>query len=368
MMMLALLSMIALTTGSYNANCAAAFCPLVPSHRRLLLRLSPKAHDRSVEASQRKDDMDELSKRLGPVPLLYESDGLLAVNKPPGISHHDDPTSGSPGFLSYIRYLQSQVTETDLSFPYKGRIYGVHRLDKATSGILLLAKDAETARKITECFKNKTVVKYYVALSGKKPRRKKQGWVKGDMARSRRGTWMLKKSASDPAITRFFTAGLGELTGSKEEDGNRPRTLILFRPHTGRTHQLRVAAKSLGLPILGDPYYGDSSGNSPTEGNSSSDIFHRTYLHAAGLHLALGEEQVTIWCSPPFGHLWDTRSHEGGYISPHTRKEPTEYEKCIMNIMVKHCDCNELTSVCTLSLEGTIEQDHPNQRETEKVT
>eukprot|EP00957_Ditylum_brightwellii_P033907 2569403-Ditylum_brightwellii.AAC.1 len=111
----------------------------------------------------------------------------------------------------------------------------------------------------------------------------------------------------DPAITRFYTAGLGGLYPNRdkkkdqeEEEGCRfAKTLILFQPHTGRTHQLRVAAKSIGLPILGDPYYATSTikGESNAKRTNGNE---RTFLHAAALHMNLNGKDISIWSPPSF--------------------------------------------------------------------
>lgn len=241
--------------------------------------------------------------------VLYESDNVIAIDKPENISHHDDETE--EGIIGYVRKLQQEGR-----FSYSGRIYGVHRLDRVTSGILLLAKSNEVAGSLSQLFKNKEVTKYYVALTSKKPKMKKQGWVKGDMVTSRRKSWKLTMAQSNPAITRFYTAGLGncKLDGWYGEDSPSessdlislrplPKTAILFEPHTGKTHQLRVAAKSLGLSILGDPIYSDG-----TEYKSSK----RTFLHALALHVALGDEDIAIYNPPSSWYKNGIEANENG--------------------------------------------------------
>lgn len=240
-----------------------------------------------------------------PISTLYESENVIAIDKPPNIPHHDSDTE--KGIISLVRELQELDDDNESQFKYKGRIYGVHRLDRVTSGILLLAKNQETARSLSESFRSKeNVTKYYIALTSKKPKKKKQGWVKGDMVPSRRGSWKLvnkSSSQTNPAVSRFFTAGLGKCdfdgcnhfdVSSKDEQEEglpvlEPKTMILFQPLTGKTHQLRVAAKSLGLSILGDERYGDS-----IEAQRSK----RTYLHALAIHVKVNEEDVAIW-NPP---------------------------------------------------------------------
>jgi len=259
-----------------------------------------------------------------PIPkILYESDNLIAIDKPPHIAHHDSETE--PGILSYVRYLQSQSITN--SFSYKGRIHGVHRLDCITSGILLLAKNQETASLLSQKFRDKDVTKYYVALTSKKPKKKKQGWVKGDMITSRRGSWKLTNTRNNPAITRFFTAGVGNLNTigidqtKTDEDLLAsvilPKTMILFQPLSGKTHQLRVAAKSVGLSILGDKRYGDA-----IEAQRSK----RTYLHACCLNVNLDGEEITIW-NPPCD--W--------FESFGCENDPT-IEEALIRLMNKHCE------------------------------
>ena len=220
-----------------------------------------------------------------------------------------------------------------------------------------------------------------MAISSKKPKKKKQGWVKGHMVLGRRGSYKLvneskKKETLVPpssssndddmdhvskktnnknyAITRFFTAGLGninlsssllqeeEIESLPSSDGSDdrkrslsvPKTAILFQPHTGKTHQLRVAAKSVGMPILGDGRYGGgrvcvtdtTAGEETTTITSSSfdDEFDRTYLHAAAIHFELDNEEVSIYSPPPFGHLFDS---------------PSELDRVFVGMMEKYCDC-----------------------------
>ena len=206
------------------------------------------------------------------IPIIFENDKLLAINKPPHISHHDDPTTGELGIMSIIR--SQQQTQT---FSYRNRLWSVHRLDKVTSGILLLAKDPTTASTLMRKFQQKEITKYYTAISAKKAK-KKQGRVRGNMVMGRRGSYKLvnsknkvqqsnvdkeevdddidtekkKQTRGGYAVTRYFTAGLGNLSMTSsllERVGNKeaqsvPRTAILFQPHTGKT-KVRVCEVSM---------------------------------------------------------------------------------------------------------------------------
>ena len=86
-------------------------------------------------------------------------------------------------------------------------LYPVHRLDKVTSGLVLLARDTEANRELSMAFAERKVEKAYLAISDQKPL-KKQGWVKGDMIKGRRGAWMLTRSQDNPAVTRFVSQPL----------------------------------------------------------------------------------------------------------------------------------------------------------------
>ena len=177
--------------------------------------------------------------------LLASGTDWIALNKPAGIGMHTE--GDEPGLV----VLASEAFQQPL--------WPVHRLDKVTSGILLLATSAEGAARLSELFAVHAMRKYYRAQSHSRPD-KKQGWIKGDMSKGRNGSWLLQRSQQNPAITRFISAF---------DEPSATRTFLLH-PLTGRTHQLRVALKSLGSPIDGDERYG----------GQPSD---RTYLHAFAL-------------------------------------------------------------------------------------
>lgn len=183
--------------------------------------------------------------------VVADTAEFILIYKKPNVSFHSE--SGDAGLFETVKQ-QEQLTE----------LYPVHRLDKITSGLLVMAKTAEVNQALTEQFRLRQVEKYYVAISYKKPK-KKEGLIKGDMAPARRGAWKLLSSQQNPATTQFFNKGIG--------DGKR---LFIVKPHTGKTHQIRVALKSLGSPILGDELYGDSTSDG-----------ERAYLHAYSIAFKL---------------------------------------------------------------------------------
>lgn len=187
--------------------------------------------------------------------IIADEADFLVISKFPKVHFHSQ--DGTAGVVAQV--------EQDLGI----KLFAVHRLDTPTSGLLILAKSTAAAKQFTELFTAHKVQKYYLALAKGKPK-KKQGWVIGDMAKSRRSMFKLLRTKENPAITQFFSVSVG--------DGLR---LYLLKPHSGKTHQLRVALASLGVPILGDELYGGA-------------VADRCYLHAYCLHFRY-QNAVTGW-------------------------------------------------------------------------
>lgn len=187
--------------------------------------------------------------------ILLAHPDFYAVNKTAGIGMHQE---GEEAGL--VRILSEQLGEV---------LYPVHRLDKMTTGVLLLARNPEANRTLSRQFAERSTAKTYLALSDRKPV-KKQGWVKGDMEKARRGSWKLARSQQNPAVSRFYSHSL--------EQGLRA---FVIKPLTGKTHQIRVALKSVGCPILGDVRYGGSPAD-------------RGYLHAWRLAFHYGDEAFCL--------------------------------------------------------------------------
>ena len=199
----------------------------------------------------------------------FEHPDFWVFDKPDGASFHSE--SGA-GFFAELQ----QAHQTETLFP-------VHRLDKITSGLLLIARNKVASAEFQTLFSNKKICKTYLALSDAKPVNK-QGWIKGDMEKSRNGNWKLTRELNNPAVTQFHSVSL--------QHGLR---LYVLQPHTGRTHQLRVAMKSLGSPILGDTRYGGSEAD-------------RGYLHAAQRQLDWRGERQMIQSVPAEGS-WFQQFH-----------------------------------------------------------
>ena len=221
------------------------------------------------------------------IDILFDHPDFVVVNKPSNISVQNE--SHQSGILPIL--CQQLKVE---------KLWLVHRLDKITSGILILAKHPQAAAIFGQLFEQKQIEKYYLAISAKKPK-KKQGAVKGGMKKVRDGKWMLDSSDTAVAISQFFSFSISP--------GLR---LFLVKPLTGKTHQIRVALKSIGSPILGDELYK----------GAHSD---RTYLHAYCIRFNYQEQPICIMCPPNTGDEFisdKTKQQVTDLISPWTLKWP----------------------------------------------
>ncbi len=226
--------------------------------------------------------------------LVAETEAFLVIDKAPGVSFHRQPSNagGEPLDEGVLTIVKQSLGLSEL--------YPVHRLDKMTSGLLLLAKTPAANRQLSMQFAAREVEKYYLAIAPSKVK-KKQGLVKGDMQASRRGSWKLLASQENRAISQFFSAAL--------TPGLR---LFLLKPHTGKTHQLRVALKSLGAPIVGDRRYAGQQAD-------------RGYLHAYSLGFCFDGQDYRYLCPPSQGQLFTDDSFNQalhGYAEPWTLSWP----------------------------------------------
>lgn len=190
--------------------------------------------------------------------------------------------------------VQQLIDSYSPAFP---EFHPAHRLDKDTSGLWLVALNKRANRILSHAFQERSVQKAYLAVTGKTPK-KKQGTIIGDMERSRRGQWQLCKTRINPAITSFKSVGMKE--------GKR---LVLCRPETGKTHQIRVAMKSVGSPIEGDTIYAPGSAK-------ESD---RLYLHSFALLFEWEGERFSFQSEPASGKWFAGEAYDqamNGFRNP----------------------------------------------------
>lgn len=199
--------------------------------------------------------------------LVFQHADFYALNKPAGAPMHANDNE-----ISVVHQLAQQLDE---------QLWPVHRLDTPTSGLLLVARSAAAAAALSQLFAERHIAKTYLAIAAGKPK-KKQGWVIGDMEKARRGNWRLSHGKLNPARTQFSSTAIA--TGYR---------LYELHPQTGRTHQLRVAMKSLGVPIVGDSRYG----------GEAHDYLH---LHAWRLAFSYANESFNLFAPiPNYGWFTD---------------------------------------------------------------
>ncbi len=185
------------------------------------------------------------------IPVLFQDDHLVAVCKPSGLAVHR-------GWARDPTYALNEVRDR------LGRwVYPVHRLDRATSGVLVFALDRETARRLQEQFQDGRVEKRYLALVRGIP--PEEGVIDHPVKRTLRGKERL------PAVTEFRRLGIFERF-----------SLVEARPRTGRLHQVRRHLKHLSHPLVGDVRYGKGEINRHFRKRFG---FHRLALHALEMRL-----------------------------------------------------------------------------------
>ncbi|QER41388.1 RluA family pseudouridine synthase [Thermodesulfobacterium sp. TA1] len=183
----------------------------------------------------------ELKPKDVPFDIIYEDEHIAVINKPSGVVVH--PAPGHQDDTLVHGLLKKLQNLSEIGGKIRPGI--VHRLDKDTSGIMLIAKNNHSHRELVEAFKQKQIEKTYIAIVYKhlKP---KQGRIETFIGRHpvhRKKMAVLKEGKL--AITLY-----------EVKEYLYKASLVLAKPITGRTHQLRVHFSHLGHPILGDPVYG----------------------------------------------------------------------------------------------------------------
>ena len=198
------------------------------------------------------------------ISVIYEDRDLAIINKPAGISSHPLNNLGSDTLVNGLLFKFDELS--DINGHLKPGI--VHRLDKDTSGIMIIAKNNDSHENIAAQFKNRDIIKNYLALV-KGSVEYDEGLIDRPIGRSKikRTIMVIDDSKGKPAQTYFRVIKRVSLKTTVKSQ--KFYTFILLFPRTGRTHQLRVHMKHYGHPIIGDSRYG-----------LSSDLISRQALHA----------------------------------------------------------------------------------------
>ncbi|MEJ6773342.1 MAG: 23S rRNA pseudouridine(955/2504/2580) synthase RluC [Porticoccaceae bacterium] len=191
--------------------------------------------------------------------ILFEDEGLLIINKPAGLAVH----GGSGISLGAIEALRAE--RPDARF-----LELVHRLDRDTSGCLMLAKKRSVLLELQQAMQRNQIDKRYLALV-------KGQWPKG---KSTINAPLLKNQVSSgERIVRVDVEGKASVTHFKISQRFKEATLLEVTLETGRTHQIRVHCQFSGQPVAGDPKYGDTHFNESLKDSG----LKRMFLHASNL-------------------------------------------------------------------------------------
>jgi len=218
--------------------------------------------------------VDEAPAPAREFPVVYEDEHLIAVDKPAGVAVHGG-SGVAFGVIEQLRRARPGAKFLEL----------VHRLDKETSGLLLVAKKRSALTALQHQFRGRETGKTYAALV--------------------HGRWPASRKVIDVALHKYLTAdGERRVRTAAEDEGRRSITLVkVVRSHahytlldvtikTGRTHQIRVHLAHEGHPIVGDAKYGDFALNKALARGDAGARFERMFLHARRLsfrHPATGE-------------------------------------------------------------------------------
>jgi 23S rRNA pseudouridine1911/1915/1917 synthase len=215
----------------------------------------------------------ELKAENIPLEIIFQDKDLLLINKPPGLTVH--PAPGHPDHTLVNGVLALEPEMEDFDDPLRPGI--VHRLDKDTSGLLLVAKNRQALANLSAQFKERTVRKYYLALV-KGELRPAEGFIEAPLGRDPQNRQKIA----------VVSDGRHARTGYKVLRYIQGYSLLEVKLETGRTHQIRVHFAAIGHPVAGDAVYGQKE-----------SWVKRQFLHAHRLSFALpSNRQVVEFTSP----------------------------------------------------------------------
>lgn len=190
------------------------------------------------------------------LPIIYIDDNVIVINKPAGVlSHSKGALNDEFTVADFFRRYSTYNLDTN-------RPGIIHRLDRDTSGVMIGARNAETATELQKQFADRKTKKTYIAIL--------DGIPKLDKANI---DLPINRNPSKPSTFRVDSNGKSAITKYEVIDSTEKFALVILRPQTGRTHQLRVHMNYLNTPILGDKVYGKTA--------------NRMYLHAASLEITI---------------------------------------------------------------------------------
>lgn len=233
--------------------------------------------------------------------LIHRDAMVLVIDKPCGLPVHPGPQAQGRRIPTLTDYLD------DLRFGLPRKPEAAHRLDKDTSGCLVLGRHAKAIALLNKLFAQGRIDKSYWAVVEGGPAQE-AGVIDLPLGRKdpTRGWWMAVKEDGLPSLTRYTVLGRGQ------DSSGAAITLLELVPETGRTHQLRVHCAAIGCPIWGDAVYGHGDRHGPPS----------LHLHARSLTLALASSKppLHIVADPP-PHMLE-RLAACGWIADNSAPQP----------------------------------------------
>jgi 23S rRNA pseudouridine1911/1915/1917 synthase len=226
-----------------------------------------------------KVDYDEQEQAVIPditLPILYEDDDCVVINKPVGVLTHSkgafNPEATVATWLRRRLAKGEWQDTTDTNGNARAGI--VHRLDRATSGVMICAKTPDALKKLQRQFSQRKARKHYIAIASG---HLQQQHAVIDMP--------IERNPKKPQTFRVGVNGKPAVTEYTVEQESEHLSLLDLRPQTGRTHQLRVHLAHLGHPILGDELYGGK-------------LAERMFLHAQALEITVPSGERMTFTAP----------------------------------------------------------------------
>ena len=219
------------------------------------------------------------------IKIIFQNKDFIALNKPVGLAVHAGVNTSEKTLVDFLLEKFPEIKSVGDDPEVRPGI--VHRLDKETSGVMVVARNQKTFEFLKDLFKNRNIEKKYLALIHGKLK-EKEGQVEGEMGRS-------KKDFRKQALVRGKISVRKErysLTFYKVKKELEKYSLLEVSPKTGRMHQIRVHLHSIGHPILGDKKY--------TFKEYKNIDAPRMFLHAASISfIGSGNEKYFFESQPP---------------------------------------------------------------------
>jgi 23S rRNA pseudouridine1911/1915/1917 synthase len=241
-------------------------------------------------------EMDD-SRMTGLFTVIHEDDGLLVVNKAAGLVCHPTKNGEMSSLIGRARLYLSNAAQPHL----------VNRLDRETSGVVLIAKNSEAAGELGKILESRAVQKEYLAIVHGHVR-EEHGVIDASLGKDEHSLVAVKdcvRSDGAPSQTEFFVERRFSRALVGRESSRAEFSLLRIVPQTGRKHQIRIHLAHLGHAIVGDKLYGGDEDcylalvqNRLTEVQRAKLIFENHALHARSIKFFWRGKQVEFSCEP----------------------------------------------------------------------